>query len=133
MPVQYVRDDTKRRIRVVLTEPVTAADFLVSVEQQLSEGAWQYGTLIDARTPFVAPRPSEMRAFASAVHELITAHGPRGPVAVVAKDASAIASAQLYLFFGGRTESLEVFWDLADAEHWLDDRMALGRRTHASD
>jgi hypothetical protein len=58
-----------------------------------------------------------MRSFVARVLELIAAHGPRGPIAIVAKDSGAISSAQMYLFFGGKTESLEVFWDLQDARH----------------
>jgi hypothetical protein len=123
MPIHYARDDVRRRIRITLTGPLTLADLIASVERQLAEGNWLDGLLVDARATFPAPPPSDMRLFASHVLKLIATHGPRGPIAVVARDGSAIASAQLYLFFGGKTESLEVFWDLDHAQQWLDEQM----------
>jgi hypothetical protein len=74
-----------------------------------------------------------MRAFVAGVRELIVAHGPRGPVAVVAREGGAISSAQMYNIFGGKTESIEVFWDLDDAEQWLDERLAQARETQEPD
>jgi hypothetical protein len=128
MPIQYQLDDTKRRIRLTLTDPVTVADFLASVERQLADGTWSYGTLIDARIPFTAPRASDMRKFVASVLELIQTHGPRGPVAVVTRESGAISSSQMYNVFGGKTESIEVFWDLDDAQQWLDKKLAGGSR-----
>jgi hypothetical protein len=134
MPIRYERDDTRRRIRVTLADPLTVADLLASVERQYAEGAWPYGVLVDARTPCGAPQPGDMRAFVSGVRELVDAHGPRGPIALVAREAGAISSAQLYNVFGGKTESIEVFWDLDDAHRWLDDRLAQhARKTPKSD
>jgi hypothetical protein len=129
MPIHYARDDVRRRIRITLTGPLTLADLIASVERQLAEGNWLDGLLVDARATFPAPPPSDMRLFASHVLKLIATHGPRGPIAVVARDASAIASAQLYLFFGGKTESIEVFWDLDDALQWLEQRLAQAQET----
>jgi hypothetical protein len=50
---------------------------------------------------------------------------------VVAREAGAISSAQMYNIFGGKTESIEVFWDLDDARQWLDERLAHARETDA--
>jgi hypothetical protein len=133
MPVQYLLDDAKRRIRLNLTDPITVADLLASVERQLADGAWSYGTLVDARIPFPAARSSDMRSFVAGVRELIAAHGPRGPVAVVANESGPISSAQMYAFFGGKTESIEVFWHLDDAQQWLDERLAQARETAEPD
>ena len=36
---------------------------------------------------------------------------------------------QMYKVFGGKTESIEVFWDLDDAQQWLDGRLAQARET----
>jgi hypothetical protein len=122
MPVQYERDDTNRRIRLTLTDPVTVDALIASVERQLADGAWRYGLLIDTRAPIDAPRPTDIRSVASHIGELVAAHGPRGPIAIVAKSVSAIGSAQLHAFFGRAIESIEVFWDIDDAKHWLDAR-----------
>jgi hypothetical protein len=123
MPIQYTRDDAKRRIRLTLTNPITVADLIASVERQLASGGWPYGSLVEARAPFSPQSPRDMRAFSSRVSELVATHGQRGPIAIIAKDAGAVATAQIYVLFGGKTESVEVFWDLDDGQHWLDDRM----------
>ena len=123
MPIQYLRDDAKRRIRLTVTDPVTVMDLIASVERQLAESTWHYGLLVDMRGQSEAAGSGDVRTFSSRVAELIAAHGPRGPIAVVARDASPIAGAQLHVLLGGKRESVEVFWDLADGQRWLDARM----------
>jgi hypothetical protein len=115
-----VCDDAKRRIRLTLTDPITVAELLQSVDRQFADGAWPYGVLVDARATFRTPRPMNMRSLASGVRELITAHGPRGPIAIVAMASGAIAGPQMYIFFGRQMESINVFWDMDDAQQWLD-------------
>jgi hypothetical protein len=132
MPFRYVRDHAKRRIMLTLTDPLTVAELLESAARQLAGGAWQDGLLVDARTTFVALQAMELRLFAANLRELIAAHGPRGPVAIVTQK-SAATSAQMYHVFGGKTASFEVFWDLNDAQQWLDDRMTPGRERQESD
>lgn len=126
MPVQHVQDDSARRLRVTATDPVTAGDFISSVERQFLDGAWSYGLLVDARTLANPPPAAGIQAFVHRVLELTAAHGPRGPVAIVARQSAMISAAHKYVYFGGNSGS-EVFWDLADAEHWLSRQMAESR------
>jgi hypothetical protein len=128
MPLDYVRDDTQRRLRITLSEPVTLDDLVASIERQFADGAWRYGLLIDTRPTSDAPPPREVRSFVSRVAALVAVHGPRGPIAIVARSSRAISSAQLAAFFG-REESIEVFWDLDDAEQWLDEQLPNTRQT----
>lgn len=123
MPLHYVQDDAQRRIRVTVTEPFTVADLIGSVERQLADGAWRYGTLVDARAPSVAFSGSDLQLLASRVSELVAAHGPRGPVAVVARDPRTISSAQRHVFSAGKIYSIDVFWDLEEGQRWLDAQM----------
>ena len=129
MPIQYVTDDASRRIRVTLTDPLTVAELIASVERQLADGAWRYGLLVDARGTFPAPRPVDMRSFAARIRELVATHGPRGPIAIVARESGAIIGAHMYVFLSGNTESIEVFWDVDDARQWLDGRIATGHES----
>jgi hypothetical protein len=129
VPIQYVTDDASRRIRVTLTDPLTVAELIASVERQLADGAWRYGLLVDARGTFPAPRPVDMRSFAARIRELVATHGPRGPIAIVARESGAIIGAHMYVFLSGNTESIEVFWDVDDARQWLDGRIATGHES----
>ena len=63
MPYQYARDDTARRIRITLTDPLTVAERIAAVEQQVADDAWRYATLIDARYLAVQARthPARLR------------------------------------------------------------------------
>jgi hypothetical protein len=133
MPIHYERDDAIHRLRVTLTDPLTVAELLASVERQFDDGAWRYGLLVDARSTFRTPQPMDMRSFVSSVRELATLHGPRGPIAIVAKESGAIVGAQMYRFFGRKMEIVETFWDLADAQQWLDEQLNRNRQTPERD
>jgi hypothetical protein len=124
MPIQYVRDDIARRIRLTVTDPIAVVDLIASVERQLAEATWHYGLLVDMRSQSAAAGPGDIRAFSARVGELVATHGARGPIAVIARDASPIAGAELHLIYGGKRESVEVFWDLDDGQRWLDRMMA---------
>jgi hypothetical protein len=133
MPIEYRRDDARHRIRITLTDPLTVAELIESVECQLSDGAWRYALLVDARATFPAPQPTDMRLFLSRVRELVAAHGARGPIAILARESGAISGAQMYIFFGGKMEDLEVFWDIDAARRWLDLRMVQGLHAPETD
>jgi hypothetical protein len=63
-----------------------------------------------------------MRLFAADLRAFVTTHGRPGPIANVATKSVTI-KANIYLVFGEKTESVKVFWDLHDAEQWLDERL----------
>jgi hypothetical protein len=108
---------------------VRVANLVASVERQFADGAWSYGLLVDGRGLSDRATPTEVREFVSRVRELTAAYGPRGPVAFVARKSEVIGAAQIDNFLGGKTAFVEVFWDIDDALHWLDERMAHGRKT----
>jgi hypothetical protein len=124
MSLQYVRDDLRRRIKITLRSPVTVAELFESVERQFADGGWQYGILADARLMSHALEVDDIRALVSRVRAFVDANGPRGPVAFVARHSQVIGAGQLYRMFGGEPDSLEVFWDIPEAQRWLDDRTA---------
>ena len=120
MPFQYVRDDTKRRIRATLTDPLTVDDLIALVEHQLEDATWRYGMVIDARSVRVFTfKPIEMQQFVARVRALIGAHGPRGPVAIVSRQVGVISGGEIYNSFGGQSET---FWNMDEAETFLDQR-----------
>jgi hypothetical protein len=123
MPIQYMCDDAEHRLRVTVTNPFTVADLIASVERQFADGAWRYGLLIDSRAPVAALKPEDMQSFLSRVRALIAAHGPRGPIAIVAREAGPITFTQRYIYLSDKMEPIEVFWDLDDAQQWLDERL----------
>jgi hypothetical protein len=127
MPLHYVRDDVKRRIGIALTEAVTVDELIETVERQLVDGAWAYGVLVDGRAMRDLPKPKDIQAFVACVRELVAVHGPRGPMAFVSSESGVFSTAEMYLFLGGKTDALEVFGDIADAQRWLDELRGDGR------
>jgi hypothetical protein len=121
MPVQYVRDDAKRRITLTVSDPLTVEERIAAVEHQLADGAWEYGLIIDARSMATfTPQLTEMQAAASRLAELVAAHGPRGPVALVSRQSSVISASAMHNSLGVKTPGVQVFWDMDDAQKFLD-------------
>ena len=118
MPFQYARDDTTRRIRTTLSDPLTVDELIALVEHQLADGTWRYGMIIDARSVALFTfKPVEMQLFVARVRDRSAAHGPRGPVAVVSRHSPVISGSTIYKSFGGKAE---VFWDMDEAQRFLD-------------
>jgi hypothetical protein len=121
MPVQYVRDDAKRRITLTVSDPLTVEERITAVEHQLADGAWGYGLIIDARSmASFTPKLTEMQAAASRLAELVAVHGPRGPVALVSRQSSVIGASAMHNSLGVKTPGVQVFWDMDDAQKFLD-------------
>ena len=121
MPVQYVRDDAKRRITLTVSDPLTLEERIAAVEHQLDDGAWRYGLVIDARRmASFTPQLTEMQAAALRLAELVAAHGPRGPVALVTRQPSVISASTMHNSLGVKTPGVQVFWDMDDAQKFLD-------------
>jgi LmbE family N-acetylglucosaminyl deacetylase len=117
----YARDDARRRIRVTAHQPLEADDLIAIVDRQVREQTWTYGVLYDLRALQVARLKGDLRKVADHVLAAVTAHGRRGSVALVARAAEIVGSGQMYAFLGARIGfSVEVFWDLDEAEQWLD-------------
>jgi len=121
MPVQYARDDAKRRLTLTVSDPLTLEERIAAVERQLADGAWRYGLIIDARTmASFTPQVTDMQAAASRLAELVAAHGPRGPVALVSRQPAVIGASAMHNSLGVKTPGIQVFWDLDDAQTFLD-------------
>ena len=118
---EFHRDDDRHRIRVTARAPLHAADLTAIVVRQANEGAWSFGMLYDLRTIQGATPRADALLVADLVRSYVATHGPRGPVALVTRDARMVGIGQSYAD-GGAEIGLEVqvFWDLGDAEQWLD-------------
>ena len=117
----YVRDDHRRRIRVTVRAQMTRRDWLAIIDRQASDGTWSYGLLYDFRQ-MMEPVPREdAEAAALRVRQHVLGKGPRGPLAVVAERPDVLSRSEGYGFLHKRSGiRLEVFWDVEEAERWLD-------------
>jgi hypothetical protein len=125
VPLEYVLDHARQRLTIIGRDPVDVPDELAWLERQLADGAWAYGTLDDLRLVTWNPTSEEVRRILRRIGMLSATHGPRGPVAIVATqplfDRARTYAASLGALLG---HEVDVFYELADAERWLDERQA---------
>ena len=125
MPFQYQRDDLRRRITVSLSDPLTEEDARAIVGRQVADDAWRYTVLYETRELTAPPTAAVSRAIIAHVAALAATHGPRGPIAIVATGAPAVAAGSAYAMLSAREGlAVHVFWSRDEAEHWLDARDA---------
>jgi len=102
-----------------------APDVLAWLVRQAADAAWGYGTQVDLRLVTWIPAPEDMRRILGQMATLSAAHGRRGPVAVVATLPALSGMAPMSASLGLRAgEVVQVFYEPAQAEHWLDQRQA---------
>jgi hypothetical protein len=120
MPFLYGRDDAKRRVTLTLRDPLTVAERIAAIEHQVTDGAWRYGVIIDARNiaPYT-PQLTEMQDTTSRLAELVAAHGPRGPVAIVSRQSGVIGASAMHNLLCVNSR-VQVFWDMDEARTFLD-------------
>jgi hypothetical protein len=120
MPIHYERDDTRRRILAVSRGTVTFDDTVAVIDRQVSDGAWSYAMLYDARGSGNVPTPEDLRRLVQHVGVLTTKYGPRGPVALVVLDPQLLRMGQHYARLGDLTSlAVGIFLSVEDAERWL--------------
>lgn len=122
MEMEYKRDDERRRFTVVSRGVASMTDILTSLDRQREEGAWTYALLHDGRAlTGVDMDAHDIRCLLDRVGLLNRQHGPQGPVAIVATDATTYGMARMYSILA-EAENLvtNVFRSVAEAEAWLD-------------
>ena len=120
MALTYERDDVRRRITVITTGAVTSGEILAMVDRQAAEGTWSYAMLYDASDADSVASADEVRVLDRHVATLIRAHGRRGPVAVLTREAAIFGMTRMYATLGESShQRVDVFRDPPDAERWL--------------
>lgn len=123
MPIHYVRDDAHKRILVTTWGEIALDDMVGIVDRQATDRTWSYAMLYDARASASTPTIDEMRRLVLHIGKLTTAHGPRGPVALVANGPLLEAAERVYANLGTLTGlNFRVFTTLVEAERWLQTR-----------
>jgi hypothetical protein len=131
MPIQYTRDDANQRILVTTSGQIRLDDIIATVDRQAKERTWSYAMLYDARAAASTPTMDEMKSLVLHIGKLTTAHGPRGPVALVTNGPLLERVVRVYASLGELTAlNVRVFTALAEAERWLDS-LSTNRRASA--
>jgi hypothetical protein len=119
----YVCDHDRRLIRVTVRATMTRQDWLAIIDRQASEGTWSYGLLYDFRLMMEPVSREDTDAAAARVRQHTLSKGSRGPLAVVAERPDVLSRSEGYAFLHKRSGiRLEVFWNVDEAERWLDEQ-----------
>jgi hypothetical protein len=109
---------------VTILGPARLDDLTTVIDRQATDGTWRYALLYDERTVTAALSVSATRDLVALVAQLTRAHGPRGPVAIVCRAVDQFGMARMYSTLAENHAGLDsnVFYDVAAAEQWLDER-----------
>jgi hypothetical protein len=122
MPLAYERDDVKRRVVATYRGPFQVADTIALFERQLKDGTWTYGLLVDTRAMTGRPTAADLREFMKMESGTDSEKRPRGPLAIVATDATIYSAACVYALMGRSKRKIEAFRDRNDADRWLSEQ-----------
>ena len=121
MPIQYRRDDEKRRVFIHSDGVPVLEEVLGTMDRQAADGAWSYTVQYDARGSTRGPTPEELHQILLHIGKLTVKHGPRGPVALIIADPGVFKAAKRYASLGELTAlRAELFATTEAAEVWLD-------------
>ena len=120
MPIQYERDDVRRRVVITFPGTYQASDGLAAIDRHHAEGAWAYGVLYDLRSLISQPSISDLKAYME--RDVQVPDGEkrrRGPIAILAPNPIVYGIACTYAAMGRSKMSIEVFRDWKEADGWL--------------
>jgi hypothetical protein len=127
VPLIYKRDDARRRISLVLTEPLTDEELIRAIDRQLTEGTWSYGLLYDTRQLVSSARVAISRPAAAHVAAIAARVGRRGPVAILVSSADMAAMSEAHASRSRRSgQGVTVYWSPAAALEWLEAERSRG-------
>jgi hypothetical protein len=119
LPYLYERDDIRRRVVVTVTGAFQGADVFELFARQRGDGTWAYGLLYDTRGMTGHPSVDDLRQFMRQDAEKLVEQRARGPLAILATDATIYAVACVYAALGGSKRQVQVFRDRDEADTWL--------------
>ena len=114
----YVRDDGARIVYVRAHRVLSASDVFGLFDRLIRSGAWTYGLLYDLQLANGPTTLADSDAIAARSADLVAAHGPRGPVAIVSRD---VRMLDALAFHADRHAGVKIqlFVDFDDAKEWL--------------
>jgi hypothetical protein len=114
------RDDVKRRLYRVVGGTLTADDALRRIENQATDGSWQYATLMDMRAVSSWLTFVQLARVTHLASAIARERGPRGPVAIVVANQALIPVGQAHSIVRSHAGTAAFFRDFETAERWLD-------------
>jgi hypothetical protein len=121
VPIVITRDDERRRLTIVLSDPWSVEEISRSMNQELTDNTWKYGKLYDLRGTMAVPTEPDVLWLVRQHDQQTARHGSRGPIAVITAPTSQGLLMQQYATRAGAQNrmQLKVFDDEIAAHEWL--------------
>jgi hypothetical protein len=126
MAIAYSRDDSQKRILLTATGSVSKDDAIEALQRQAAESVWTYAILFDVRVADALPKPSELLEILDYVRRQVVAHGPRGPLAIVAEPSRNEQRLRTYMSLSDPSRRLATFTAIDTAVRWLEEQREAG-------
>jgi hypothetical protein len=119
MPIDYQRDDARRLVSIVLTEPYAFDELLSTTDRQWTEDVWEYAVFYDVRGVAHVPPASELQRVVDRVRT-VGGGAPRGPGGVAISPSPEMFRGGLQLAkLSGPLRDLEILLNDAQVDAWL--------------
>jgi len=122
MSVSFELKPGDRHSTIRFTGPLTLEDAQASLEEQIRNGAWERGALVDmSGTTGIAVQFQHVRGFAGYVTTRARNLPPRGPVAVVAPQEVMYGAMRMFQQWLEAVQPWDVYVarSVPEAEEWL--------------
>ena len=119
MPIEYQRDDVKRRVVITFQGEFQADDVFAVIARYHTEDTWSYGLIWDTRRLTGTPTLADLRQFMRQDAQERPGVGRRGPVAILATNSFVYMLACSYAALGQSKMTIRVFRDFDEADTWL--------------
>lgn len=119
MPVDCAIDHERKRVHLIITDPLSRPDVLATLDAVAAQGAWSYMLLNDSRACHWVPTAADVEQFRRRAESLTQQHGPRGAVAIVITGHGAQYGMTRMIAATSQSD-MEIFERIEDAAAWLD-------------
>ena len=119
MPIDYERDDVKRRVLITFQGEFQAPDVFAVIARYHAEDTWSYGLIWDTRRLTGTPTLADLRQFMRQDAQDHPGAGRRGPIAILATNPLVYGLACSYAALGRSKMTIRVFRDVEEADTWL--------------
>jgi hypothetical protein len=124
MPLHYSFARAERLVVVIAKGFILPEEIMAFLTRIDSEGAQTYGKLFDVIELETVFSEDRVRRLGEVVRHRT---GPAGPIAIVARNESALSQARVFIAAVGDVRKVSVFEDREAARNWLQEQGSKGR------
>jgi hypothetical protein len=121
VPIAISQDDEQQQMTVAVSDPWSVEEIAISIDRQLADHTWKYGTLYDLRGSGWIPSEPDVLWLVRRGQQQVARHGARGPVAVLIDASQHVDVVRKYADYSAEHGHVlvRVFDEVEVARAWL--------------